>query len=135
MQDKVKLVLLLGILFGGIGIYNLGKAGYTSMIWNKTEGRIVDTALHNFKCGKRSQCYGLMAGYHVNGDYFMVESDLTFNDKPTHLMGSEVTIYYSPDDPQTATFGGSYGPIKTGTPPLVAGILLLFAYWFMRKRA
>lgn len=134
-KDKVKLLLLISLLFICWGGYNVSKAIYTSLAWEKTNGIVVDILQHTFSCGKGvSRCYTLLAGFHVNKDYYTVESDSKYShNEPKHLNGIKVDVYYPQGQPESAIMGGDYGPGDGGTNLLFVGLIMLVIWFFMRN--
>ncbi len=135
-QDKVKVLLGLSLFFIAWGSYYISKSIYTSMAWNSTQGRIVDFVPHTFSCGKGvSKCFTLLIGYHVNQQYYTIESDKSFTrNAPKHLAGDEVTVYYPDDQPFAGIAGGEYGPGSGGQLLLLFGIVLFIVWIFARKQ-
>lgn len=134
MQDKVKMLLILAIVFSVWGTYKTGKAAYVAMAWEKTEGTVVDTPRHTWRCGKGvSECYTINVGYYANNNFITIDSDKTFSDEPRHLLDKKVTVYYSSTDPYNAALGGEYGSMNGGIIFIFVGIFMFFAWLFMRK--
>lgn len=133
-KDKVKIVLLIALVFTGMGIYKTGKAGYTAMSWTKTIGVISDFQRHNFACGRRSECFSLLVAYRVGDSIYNINSDEKFNDAPTHLGGKDVVVYYAPGNPSQATVAGEYGSMNDGLIGLGVGFLFFVIYWFVKPR-
>ena len=133
-RDKVKIVLMLAVVFSCMGIYNAGKAAYTAISWTKTMGVISDFQLHNFSCGRQSKCFTLIVAYKVGDQIYRVNSNEKFSDRPLHLEGRDAVVYYSPGNPSQATLGGEYGPLDHGLIGLGFGFLMFIVYWFVRPR-
>lgn len=131
---NLKAIFLLAVgavLWGG---YNVGKASWTALTWEKAEGTIVDFEHNTWSCGKGvSQCYSLIAGYHVGKDYYTAVSDRRYNNNmPRHPGGKQVVIYYSARNPSEAIFGGEYGP-NGGIFALLIGGAILGWFWWSKK--
>lgn len=134
MQDKIKMLLFVAIVLTAMGIYKTGKATYVALAWEKTEGTVVDTPRHTWRCGKGvSECYTINVGFYANNNFITVDSEKTFTNAPGHLLDEKVTVYYSAEDPFNAELGGEYGSKTAGIIFLIVGILLFFAWKFMKK--
>ena len=120
------------VIWGG---YNVCKVSYVALAWNKTEGVVVDFDCSVWSCGKGiPECYSLIAGYHVGNEYFTAISDRRFNNnRPAHLSGEKVVIYYSPSNPAEAVFGGDYGPMKGGATIFLIGAAVLAWFWWSKR--
>ena len=128
------MVLFLAIFLTALGSYKVGKAAYITIAWEKTEGTVVDTPRHTWRCGRGvSECYTINVGYYANKNFLTIDSEKTFSDAPRHLLDDKVTVYYSSSDPYNAALGGQYGSMSGGIIFFIFGILMLFAWLFMRK--
>ncbi|MGB1800752.1 MAG: hypothetical protein ACPHLK_07995 [Gammaproteobacteria bacterium] len=134
MHDKVKMLLILAIVFSAMGIYNVGKAAYVAMTWNKTEGTVVDTPQHTWRCGKGiSECYTINVGFYANNNFITIDSEKTFSDAPRHLLDKKVSVYFPTADPHKAVLAGTYGSQSGGFIALFAGALM-FAIWLVMRQ-
>lgn len=120
------------VIWGG---YNICKVSYIALAWSRTEGVVVDFNRSVWSCGKGiSECYALIAGYHVGDDYYTAISDRRFNNsRPAHLSGEKVVIYYSPSNPAEAVFGGDYGPKNGGITIFLIGAAVLTYFRWSKK--
>ncbi|MBM2830352.1 MAG: hypothetical protein HW411_1142 [Gammaproteobacteria bacterium] len=131
---NIKVIFLAAIVFVLWGGYKIAKVSYTAIVWQKTEGTIVDLERNTWSCGKGvSKCFSPIAGYHANNDYFTVVSEKKFNrDEPKHLIGNKVVIYYSSANPAEAVLGGEYGPMSGGIIMFLLGTAILIGFWFAK---
>ena len=135
MQDKVKMLLILAVVFSIMGIYKVGKSAYVAMAWEKTEGTVVDTPRHTWRCGKGiSECYTINVGYYANKHFLTIDSEKTFSDAPRHLLDEKVTVYYSANEPHKAMLGGSYGSKSGGIIALIVGTLMFIIWIFVKPK-
>lgn len=133
---NIKVVFVGAICFVLWGGYNIAKASYTAINWEKAEGTVIDFERNTWSCGKNiGKCFALIVGYNTDKGSFTVISDKKFNyTKPTHLLKDTVVVYYSPTNHADATLGGSYGPMGRGIIVLIVGLVVLFIYWVVSKR-
>ena len=134
-KDKVKVALMLAIVFSVVGIYKIGKVSYTALAWEKTNGVITDFQRHTFSCGRQSKCYSLLVAYRANNQVYTVNGEEKFSDPPKHLGGKDVIVYFSPSNPGEATLGGKYSPLDHGLAALGLGIVMFIVYWFSKDRS
>lgn len=133
MQDKVKMLLILALVFSIWGSCKIGKATYIAIAWEKTEGTVVDIPRHIWRCGKnQSECYTINVGYYANKEFLTVDSDKIYQEPPNHLLDEKVTVYYSSAKPWKAALGGSYGSLDQGIIMfLISGVM--FIIWIFSK--
>ncbi len=136
-QTNIRIVFIAAIVAVLWGGYEIAKATYTAMAWEKVEGTIVDLEHRTWSCGKGvRQCFVPIIGYHVSEEYYTVLAEKKFNrDEPKHLVGSKVDVYYSSHNPADATLGGEYGPMNHGILIFLIGTVVLIIFWFMRGRS
>ena len=133
-KDHAQMLLVLGIGLLLFGIYKSSHTVYSSMMWQKTEGVVVDTVLYNFKCGKQSQCYTLKVGFKVNNEIYSVQSDKKYGrDRPTHMNGKKLEVLYSAADPNQARLTGEFGPGNHGPMFFLMGIIFLIIAFYGNK--
>ena len=135
MQNKVKTVLLLAILFGLAGSYYVGKSVYTAIAWDKTEGTVAGFERHVWRCGKgHSECFTLQVNFDVNGRTYIANSSIIHERPRNDVLQSRVPVYYSPDNPDKTLVGGEYNPIGGGVFLLLFSLVLFVVYFFSKGR-
>ena len=134
---NIKIIFVMAIVAVCWGAYNMARAAYTAISWEKTEGTVVDFERNVWSCGKGvSECYELVVGYHVRGNYYTVLSTRRYNgSKPSHMSGRRLELYYSPANPREAILAGSYGPMEGGLIIFLFGAAVLAVFWFRREKA
>lgn len=135
MQNKVKTVLMLAILFGLAGGYYVGKSVYTAIVWDKTEGTVAGYERHVWRCGRgHSECYTLQVSFLAAGQPFMTESRVIHDEPRKTIINTRVPVYYSAANPRNARLSGEYGPTDGGVLLLLASLVLFVVYFFSKGK-
>lgn len=135
-QDKVKMALLLAIGFSLFGLYKVGKTAYTAIVWEKTEGFVIDFERHTMTCGRgSSRCFSIIVGFRSGDRHYRANGEKKFSEPPRELEGVPITVYYPASDPHSAILGGRHGPGNTGFIALLVGFVMFIVYWFSRDRS
>ena len=131
---KVVFIAAIGmVLWGGYSVVN---STYIALTWDKVEGTVIDFERHTWSCGKGiGECYALVVGYEANGQAFTTTSVKKYSrSKPSQLLKSPATVYYSSLNPGEAILGGAYGPMRKGIWLLIIGTVILVVFWVVKKR-
>jgi len=135
-DNNIKILLVGAVIAVLLGCYKIGQSVYTTLLWEKTEGVVVDFERSVWTCGKWvNECYDLVVRYEVYEKPYRLVSDKRFNEKaPTHLLNTPVGLYYRPGNPAEAVLAGTDGPLGYGMALLVFGILALLIVWYLHRR-